>query len=323
MAIRLSQSTGYIGRSMQIANGSIYNSMKSVFNNVKVTAQEYGGFYGSDALIDTNPEILEKRFAQREVQTEHFSQYIFRDAFSPLNVEYVRKRLGDIKFVNTDSQPSAYLYNLMLWSDIHGGRILRHLLEVKELHVILIALAILPFVFLSTFRQKRKVVYFSIFTTGFSSMAFMLVIIFAYQASYGYIYEMIGMLAALFMIGLFVGAYLSRFVKKALQTLFNLELMTIILVLISSMFFVAEPFFYVLILLLGLITGRQFSTANLCLHEHEVAGKLYGIDLVGSFLGALIPSIVLIPLFGSLHALLFIAGMKAFSAVMILCVRDR
>jgi hypothetical protein len=108
-----------------------------------------------------------------------------------------------------------------------------------------------------------------------------------------------------------------------LQTLFNLELMTIILALVSSTFFRAELLYYVLILLLGLITGRQFSTANLCLHEPEVAGKLYGIDLIGSFLGALIPSIVLIPLFGTLHTLLFVAGIKAFSALMILSVRDR
>jgi spermidine synthase len=323
LAVTLPQSTGYIGRSMQTANGSIYNSMKSVFNHVEVTAQEYGGFFASDTPIDTDPETLEKRFVQRAVQTKHFNQYIFRDAFSPLNVDYVRKRLGDIKFVNTDSQPSAYLYNLMLWSEVHGGRALRYLFEVRELHIILISLVILLFVLLSTFRQKRRVVYFSIFTTGFSSMALMLVIIFAYQASYGYVYEMIGMLTATFMVGIFAGAYLSGYVKRALQTLFYLELMTITLALISSMFFRAEPLFYVLILLLGLITGRQFSAANLCLDEPGVAGKLYGIDLVGSFLGAFIPSIVLIPLFGSFHTLLFIAGMKTFSAVMILSVKDR
>jgi spermidine synthase len=323
LAITLPQSTGYIGRSMQTANGSIYNSMQSVFTHVEVTAQEYGGFFASDAPIDTNPETLEKRFVQRAVQTKQFSQYIFRDAFSPLNVDYVRKRLGDIKFVNTDSQPSAYLYNLMLWSEVHGGRALRYLFEVKELHVVLIALAILLFVLLSTFRQKRRVIYFSIFTTGFSSMAFMLVIIFAYQASYGYVYEMIGMLTATFMVGIFAGAYLSGYIKRALQTLFYLELMTITLALISSMFFRAEPLFYVLILLLGLITGRQFSVANLCLDEPGVAGKLYGIDLIGSFLGAFVPSIVLIPLFGSLHTLLFVAGMKAFSAVMILSIKER
>jgi hypothetical protein len=133
---------------------------------------------------------------------------------------------------------------------------------------------------------------------------------------------MIGILTATFMVGLFAGAYLPRHTRKALQLLFYLELMTIVFAFTAPIFFRAEMLFYVLNFLLGVITGRQFSTANLCLHEPEAAGKLYGIDLIGSFLGAFIPSIVLIPLFGITQTLLFIVGMKIVSAIMILSVRD-
>ena len=321
-AITLPQSTGYIGRSMQTANGSVYNSLRSVFGHVEVTAQEYGGIFASDTSIDTEPKTLEDRFVQRKIYTSHFNQYIFRDAFSPLSVDYVRNRLKEIRFANTDLQPSAYLYNLMLWSEVHGGRILTNLLEVKGLHVVLISLAMLASISLLTFRRKRRVIYFSIFTTGFSSMAFMLAIILAYQSSYGYVYEMIGILTGTFMIGLFAGAYLSWHTGKALLTLFHLELITIILALFASIFFKAEALFYVLNLFLGIITGRQFSTANICLDEPEVAGKLYGIDLIGSFLGAFMSSIIIIPLFGIAHTLLFIIGLKAVSAIMLLSLRD-
>jgi spermidine synthase len=321
LATTLPQSTGYIGRSMQTANGSVYNSLKAVFSHVEVTAQEYGGTFASDMPIDINPETLEKRFVLRAIRTKHFNQYIFRDAFSLLNVDYVRKRLSEIRTINTDSQPSAYLYNLMLWSEVHGGKILRHLLEVKGSHIISVSIVLLVCISLFTFRRKRRVVYFSIFTTGFSSMGLMLAIVLSYQASYGYVYEMIGILTATFMIGLFAGAYLSRHTRKALRTLFYLELMTIILALSASVFFRAESLFYVLNFLLGVITGRQFSTANVCLDVPDAAGKLYGIDLIGSFLGAFIPSIVLIPLFGITQTLLFIVGMKAVSAIMILSVK--
>jgi spermidine synthase len=320
-AITLPQSTGYIGRSMQTANGSIYNSLKSVFSNVKVTAQEYGGIFASDTSVDTEPKTLEDRFVQRKIHTGYFNQYVFRDAFSLLNVDYVRKRLGEIRLANTDLQPSAYLYNLMLWSEVHGGRMLRHLLEIRKSYIISLSIVILIFISISTFRRKRQVVYFSMFTTGFSSMALMLAIILAYQAFYGYVYEMIGMLTATFMMGLFAGAYLSRHTREALRTLFYLELMTIALAFTAPIFFRSEMLFYVLNFLLGIITGRQFSTANLCLDDPEVAGKLYGIDLIGSFLGAFIPSIVLIPLFGIFHTLLFIVGMKAVSAIIILSVQ--
>jgi hypothetical protein len=209
----------------------------------------------------------------------------------------------------------------MLWSEVHGGKILRHLLEVKRSHIIAVSIVLLVCISLFTLRRKRRVVYLSIFTTGFSSMGLMLAIVLSYQASYGYVYEMIGILTATFMIGLFAGAYLSRHTRKALRTLFYLELMTIILALSASVFFRAESLFYVLNFLLGVITGRQFSTANVCLDVPDAAGKLYGIDLIGSFLGAFIPSIVLIPLFGITQTLLFIVGMKAVSAIMILSVK--
>ena len=99
--------------------------------------------------------------------------------------------------------------------------------------------------------------------------------------------------------------------------------MTITLALISPLFFKAEPLFYLLILLSGTITGGQFSTANLSIAEPDAAGRLYGFDLIGSFLGAFIPSIILIPLFGVSNALLFVAGIKAVSAGMILSLPKR
>ncbi|NCO68103.1 MAG: hypothetical protein GW873_06130 [Nitrospirae bacterium] len=318
LALTIPQSTGYMGRSMQTASGSIYNSLKSVFRYVVVTAQEYGGLFASGTPINIDPETLENRFIQKKINTKHFNQYIFRDAFSPLNVDYVSKRLSNIKNINSDLKPSAYLYNLMLWSEVHGGKALKYLLEVRVWYIIAISIITLIAVFFLSFGRKRRVIYYSIFTTGFSGMSFTLSVILAYQAIYGYVYEMIGVLSATFMIGLWGGTILTRHSKRPLMVLFYLELMTITLALISPLFFKAEPLFYLLILLSGIITGGQFSTANLSIGNPDAAGRLYGLDLIGSFLGAFIPSIILIPLFGVADTLLVIVAMKAVSAVMIL-----
>lgn len=322
LALPMSQSTGYIGRSMQTANGSIYNSLKSVFGYAEVTAQEYGGLFASDTVLVIDPKILEDRFINRGIITTHFNQYIFRDAFSPMNVDYVKKRLAEIKFINTDLRPSAYLYNLMLWAEVHGGRLLQHLPDIREWHVIFISSVILVFVSLLIFEKKKPIIYCSVFTTGFSGMSFMLAGILAYQAMHGYVYEMIGILSAAFMIGLWIGTILTRRIKHALKTLLHLESMTIVLSIVAPLFFRAESLFYILILLSGILTGSLFSTANLSLGDREAPGKLYGLDLAGSFLGSFLPAIVVIPLFGVAHALLSIAFVKAFSAVMILsCLR--
>ncbi len=316
--LTIPQSTGYIGRSMQTASGSIYNSLKSVFRHVELTAPEYGGLFASGAPINTDRETLENRFIKREITTKHFNRYIFRDAFSPLNVDYVRKRLGDTKFINTDLQPSAYLYNLMLWAEVHGGMALKGLLGVRGWHIISILVIALMAIFFLIFRRNKRVIYYSVFTSGFSGMSIVLTAILVYQAIYGYIYEMIGILSATFMIGLWAGASLTRHTKRALKKLFYLELITITLALVAPVFFKAEPLFYLLILLSGTITGAQFSTANLSIGEPEAGGRLYGMDLIGSFLGAFIPPMILVPLFGVYNTLLFVASIKLFSAAMIL-----
>ncbi len=71
LSISIAQSAGYMGRSMQRANGSIYNSLESVFGHVEVTAQEYGSLFASDTGIEINPAVLEERFAQRAITTKY------------------------------------------------------------------------------------------------------------------------------------------------------------------------------------------------------------------------------------------------------------
>jgi spermidine synthase len=320
--IDIPTSTGYIGRSMQTVNGSIYNSLKNVFGNVGVTAQEYGGLFASDFQLSTDTKTLESRFILRGIQTRHFSPYYFRDAFDPFSTNYVRQRLDEITSVNTDLRPSAYLYNLMLWSEAHGGRGLFILLKIREWHIILAVLFMLLSSSFFIFRKKHTVVCCSIFTTGFSGMTFMLTALLAYQAIYGYIYEMLGVLSASFMIGLWSGAVATKYVKNTFKTLFCLELFTVTLAVASPLFFRVEPLFYVFIYLSGIITGSQFVTANAAWGNNEAAGKLYGIDLAGSFAGALLTAIIVIPVLGLYNAFLLTAALKAFSAVMIRSVRE-
>jgi spermidine synthase len=318
LAISISQSTGYIGRRMKMANGSIYNSLKYIFGHVEVTAQEYGSLFASETAIDINPVILEERFVQRAITTKYFNQYLFRDAFSPMNVEYVRQRLDEITFANTDLQPSAYLYNLILWTEVHGGKALQSLIGVRKSDIFVIISVMLVFVSILIFRKKNPVIYFSVFSTGFSGMSFMLSGILVYQALYGHVYEMIGILSAAFMIGIWIGTVLIKYAQRAAKDLFYLELITFSLALAAPFFFKTEFLFHILILLAGTVTGGLFTAANAWRGDAGAAGSLYGMDLAGSFLGAFIPSVVIIPLFGAAQALFLVAFIKVFSAVMVL-----
>jgi spermidine synthase len=320
VSLTIPSSTGYIGKSMQTASGAIYNSLRSVFQYVSVTAQEYGGLFASGFSLDTDPEVLEKRFQERGIHVEYFSPYIFREVFSPFGVDYVRNRLAQIDLINTDPRPSAYLYNLMLWSEIHGGKAITYLMNVRGWHIVSFLAVFFITVTAFTFRRKKRVIYYSIFTTGFSGMSFVLAVILAYQALYGYIYEMIGILTATFMVGMWAGTRVTKRTERPLTILFALELFTAGLALTAPFFFRGELLFYGIVFVAGICTGGQFTTANLSMDSPDTAGKLYGIDLIGSCAGAFIPAIILIPLFGVAQTLLLIAVMKAVSGGLILSV---
>ncbi len=77
---------------MQISNGSIYNSLKSVFEYVEVSAEDYGGVFASMSPITIIPEVLQKRFLLRKIQTQYFHEYIFYDAFTTFSVDYDEKK---------------------------------------------------------------------------------------------------------------------------------------------------------------------------------------------------------------------------------------
>ncbi|MFZ5907190.1 MAG: hypothetical protein ACOYVJ_07240 [Nitrospirota bacterium] len=312
---------GYIGRSMQTANGSIYNSLRSVFPHVAVTAQEYGYLFASETEPDTATGNLEKRFRDRGVPTTYFRGYLFRDIFSPLGLDYVRQRLSEISFVNTDLRPSAYLYNLMLWSEVHGGEMIGHLLRIRLSYLLGAEALILAFLAVLCFRRRQRVVYCSVFTTGFSGMTFTITIILTFQAFFGYIYETIGLLSAAFMTGIWTGTVLTGRTKSPLRILLMLEILTVLLAGSLLLFIQAESLFFIGIFAAGVLTGGQFQSASLSLAESGEGGKLYALDLFGSFLGAFIPTIILIPLFGAPFALFSVILIKAFSALMVASVQ--
>ncbi len=323
ISLSLPTSSGYISRRMQMANGSIYNSLKDVFRYVEVSSEEYGYAFASNSQIDIRPHTLYERFAKSAINTNFFRPYILNDAFSPLKTAMVRERLEKITAVNRDMQPVAYLYNLMLWADIHGGRMLNYLLGLNGWQIISIFIA--SFIAMAVvLRRKKQPVYYSMFTTGFSAMSFSIIIMLTYQTSFGYVYEMIGLLTALFMIGLATGAHIIKNIANPLRWLRSFEAVTIVLLISAPLFFKKEISFYLLSLLCGMIAGVQFVTANLCMKEQDrirVAGRLYATDLIGSFSGAFITSVLFIPLLGIQNAIFSLVFLKVISLGLLLSIR--
>ena len=315
--LSLPASFGYISRSMQLANGSIYRSLREVFDQVAVSSEEYGGMFASKSPVDAAPETAEKRFRSRHIDTKNFYPELFRDILDPRKTNLVSARLTAIESANSDRRPAAYLYNVMLWAEVYGGKAMNAVMGMTWRTVVFVC-ATLILLMTTIFWKQEEAIYYSLFTTGYSGMSLSLVIILAYQAAYGYVYETLGLMTALFMAGAAAGAAVTGGARRPLHWLRALELSAVLLLIAAPLFFQQEVLFYLLSLLCGMMGGMQFASASGFLagrNAGQPGGSIYAVELFGSFLGALLTAIVFVPVLGIHRTMIVLILLKVSSLI--------
>ena len=151
-------------------------------------------------------------------------------------------------------------------------------------------------------------------------MAYTITLMLAYQALFGYIYEMIGLLFAVFMAGMTAGSYVTRKTARPLYWIRATGIIAIVLLLAAPLLLRNEVILFMLNFLAGMVAGAEFIAANHIIREQtaeERAGRLYGIDLTGSFFGALLTTLIVVPLMGIHISLLLVALLKMISVIML------
>ena len=329
LAIRIPTSRGYVSRRMKLANGTVLRSLSEAFENVALSTEEYGLLAASRDPIDTKPSALVRRLRWRDLSgTSYFREFILDDAFSVERVQQLRERLEKVESINSDMRPLAYLYNLMLWSEMHGSRWLAKVLEAGP-HAATIAGGFFLLLGLAAYGSAKRTIYYSVSVAGFSAMGFLIVIMLGFQALYGYVYEMFALLSALFMVGMSAGAIFVRFMRvkgpRTLNLALAFDILTAALAVIAAFVLDIALAVYVVSLLAGILSGAQFAAVSTAYEQRgfkSAGGRLYAIDLAGSFVGALVFAIVIVPVAGLWGALLLVAVVKVFSAVLIGRVRN-
>jgi len=254
-------------------------------------------------------------------------------------------------FINTDFKPIGYFYSLLFWDDLTRPEHIKTfewLLHVKPWWIL--PLCILPplTVFLMKFNKKmranntttRFAVLFAVFTTGLSTMALQIALLFSFQSIYGFVYETVGLIVAIFMFGLALGAYIiNRYLKNKnkFNTLATVQLIIALLAIFIafSLFGAAQlqsPVFIFLLFstltfIAGFINGVDFPLSTACYlamdkSVERTAGRIYGIELFGACAGATLASAVVVPVFGIL-ACCFFAAVANGTAFVVLLISGR
>jgi spermidine synthase len=347
----ISSASTYFGEEMKNFSGSLYATLRDSFAYLAILPGETNTFFASDSpdTVTDAADVLADRYESRGIQSQYFSKYLFASLFEPERVRFTRDSFEAAEGlrINTDDTPVTYFFNLVLWSRYSGGRFGPVLLRLSDMRfhrpVLLIAVVfVLVAVFL--FRRRRDTMalgqplaLIAIGTTGTAAMAFDLTALYAYQNIYGYLYQEIGLVVALFMTGLALGGIsatrrLERGRATRPVTLLVLEIAVAAFALALPRllrvagavegYVVGKLLFLLVVVMAGAITGAEFPIANAVFMR---AGRRMGTsaaltectDHLGAALGAFLTGVLLLPIFGTVKTCLLLSLINALSAALI------
>jgi spermidine synthase len=324
---------------------------QSVFPEVVVFPGQTARFFcaNSHSTLTRKPETLVERIQQRHLQPLYVQDHYILWDLSPLQQETFTSMVdqADETGVNSDLNLKAYAYNRLMVSSQYSeamGRVFtffskRTIWIAIVLLFTLVTILSLKVRFSSPSSQPPTVrVLYGVSFFGLTGISLEILIVLAFQVFFGYLYYKIGLLLALFMVGLAGGSYtFSYFPKNGASKLKTL--ITFQIILASFCLFLAFVFihfhnlppvsynsflykeaFSLLSLLAGFIGGTHFPLANRLLLKGRtrvgpVAGLIYGVDLLGSFLGCLLVGLVFIPAVGILQSLIILAVLNLTAVI--------
>ena len=324
-------------------NGSVYHTLRAVFPEVIVLPGEHNFFLASGAELEADPAVLAGRLAGRGVETRwvtpDYVEYVFTtDRFA--SVQAALAATAGVR-LNRDLAPICYYYDLALWlsrfyPSTSSGQapLLRTVFEGTGLVGLWWAAVPLALAVLLVRWRRGGAVPLAIAGIGLAEMTLEVVILFAFQVLHGTVYARVSLIVTAFMGGLALGgaageqlltrqsAAGSRRARRALIAIqAAVALYSAVFPLILSLPIPAPVLvFPLLALVAGALTGMAFPLAVALTRGSagRAAGLLYGADLVGGCVGALVSAVFLVPVLGipqtcAAVALVGLAGLLALA----------
>jgi spermidine synthase len=308
-SFRVSSAENYIGPELRHYLSSLYFTLKDVFPEVKIVPGDTNIFLASSGPISLDHRELVKKIDRLGLKNKTVNSSSLFSRLSPLRLEFLKDTVTEgQKSINHDLVPISYFYHsVVLSTQFHSpeASVLRFLMRLGRFWLLDFPLMVfvLVLIFMGVRRQKSFYLLMPLAVMGLTTMTAEIIILIAYQTSYGYLYQRVALLFACFMVGLFLGAFRgkARRTKEFLQLLI-IQFGLILLLSLLLLWLESHPpeiFFFLFLLFLGYLGGDLFIVSNhLYMMEKKNPGIGYGMDLLGSFSGALAVSSFLIPLVG-------------------------
>ena len=345
----------YTNEELKNLNSCILHTLKRVFACTRVIPGDGENLYlASDSreVLTIDPPRIMERLNQRDIEA---------DAAVPWRLEnklhegwqdwFDRYVEGRSQRVNADFDPVGVFYSISYWNALFAPSLRGVFRQLERLSLAAVAVPLLILLLLYLLlraryaRLARVSIPVGIATTGFAGMIFDLMLIFAFQAMYGYVFAWIGLLVAFFMAGAACGAMLAtRLLDRlhhCLRLFTGIEValvgwsLGLPLLLLAAHAHRGAPgavaltkvLFLVLSLACGLLVGAQFPLANRIQMQKSAgvsrtAGLLYAADLLGGWFGGIVGAVVLLPVLGLVGTGIAV-GLVKLTSVIVVATRPR
>jgi spermidine synthase len=317
LAFRLASAEQVWTAPLERRNGSVYRALASVFPGVVVLPGTSNVFLASDRPLSTDPGILARRHEERSLDARliipSYLAYLYtNDRFASVN----RTLRCSTAPANSDGRPISYSFTVLRWL----SRFHRPLAGVKTPGTAWFAAPLLFAGALLLLGRRSPAVsdLLAVALAGFAGIVVEFAILLRFQTASGLLYLSIGLLLAGFMAGLALGPIPGR---RAAGVRGGGRLLLLALALhaaLSALLFRWSGAGSLLVSLPwiacgGTVVGAVFS----CAAEKGRAGggALYAADLIGGSAGALIGTLLLLPVLGMELAVLWTAGAVLLGAL--------
>jgi len=353
VAWQLPSSQVYLHGPLRSLNVTVLEAARQVFDSLVYLPGEQMTIVATpgSSYLTQQASVLLSRARQRGLESDTLYAWL-PDMLRVDFTDYVQSQtqLTHQVPVNTDQRPVAYFYHQAWWLEHRHpgwGERLSRLTEADAwqwwaaVGVLLLLWALTS----CTGPGRRTVVPMAVGVAGLCGMAAEMVLLISFQSHYGYVFQQIGFIVGSFMVGLAAGSWwLGRWLQQqparrsiALRLAGILgggaALVALMPLLLSWVWqaapgpaaeaVVAYGVYPLLAGILGVWIGAEFPLAAALWTEArhrqaQSAAVLYGADLIGAAVGALIGGTLLVPLLGTLQTCWLFAFVGASAGVLVL-----
>ncbi len=341
VAFRLDMPENVVTPLVALRAASILAAARSVFAFVEVLPGTSALVVASGRPLPGRADALIDRWQSRGLSTRLVTPAYLKYLFENDRREALRRLLTDGTPPNSDARPIAYQVAAGTWLARFfpgllgiGGRgakaprhtdAPRHTVDPRALAAGVVAVLFA----LSRWRRGARTALLA-GVAGFSGMMLETVLLLAYQARSGALFERLGVLLMAFMAGLAVGAWSvgrllsrpsrppdARLVTAALLSASAmLGVLTVALVASGTPMRLALT--GALLFCVGVTVAGVFACAadSSAAEEGAGSGRLYGADLAGGALGSIVAGLALVPMAGLVPTAWLVVGLSALALLL-------